>query len=337
MRSTRCTVGSLLIVGVLGAAAFGQGVDPASSPVESSFTLGNLRRIPEDPWIYGVNVGFSNPIAVTLDPQGPTWSVQLVPTIGGGANGVVPGNPIVLIETLVIGGDIPWTAWQENVLTPGFSWVNGCTMSVGSTPRLSVNGVTPSGLETHLTNDSLLFTFDPLLAGTRLTIVSEMVYTGTEAYTNPIELEQFPIPEPVTLALLGVAAVLIVRRRWVVPVLFIAFLIIHQPDSALAASQVAGNHEEEQIVESRQSAPDAAGISRRWKVVKTNLQHPYIRIEQVTRRDPGTGLETVVNNKKMAADHVIVRLKPGRTLAHLATVNNRLGAVLRGTVRPSEV
>lgn len=92
-----------------------------------------------------------------------------------------------------------------------------------------------------------------------------------------------------------------------------------------------------QIIESRQFAPDNAGIAKHLKVIKTNLRYSYIRVEQQVHHNSSTGAETVVGTKEMVADHIIVKLRPGKSLANLVAMNNRLGTSIRETVRQSEV
>lgn len=190
----------------------GQGVGNGS-PTETSLPLSSIYQIPEDPPLLRASTGYGSWIPVSLDPDGPTWDLHLVTASG---SLVSAGNHVILAEYLLITGEYPWTGWRQALLTPGLGWLYGHTGTVGPTPSVLVNGAPPSGLEIDLSNDSLSLSFDPLGPGTRITIVSEMVYSGSQELDSPIDIQQFPTPEPTLMTLVGMAIAMVAgcRRAW---------------------------------------------------------------------------------------------------------------------------
>jgi len=102
-----------------------------------------------------------------------------------------------------------------------------------------------------------------------------------------------------------------------------------------ASSQVAAVRD--QIIEARDTAPDSTGSGKQAILVKTTLARPIVRVEQEIRRDPTTGRDIVIRVKEMAADHVLVRLKPGKSVELPAKVNGRLGASVAKALRTPQV
>lgn len=79
-----------------------------------------------------------------------------------------------------------------------------------------------------------------------------------------------------------------------------------------------------QVLQTRETPPDAQGQFKRVELLRTNAKHPLVRLEQRIARDP-TGGERVVGGSVMVANHLLVSLKPDRTEADLKALVGRLG------------
>lgn len=190
------------VVAVLAAAgaSYAQGVgNPGALP----------QFIPLDPsgtgWFIGTH-------GVVRDPNGPKWHKTL---FGGPTAPVVaqPGQIFSLSESLFIAGNLPWSDWHEEILTPGWDWV--------SPIAFMANGVVPSGYGvtniagTATQGGTLNFVFDPLPPGTKIDIRKHLQYNGPSGavFVGTIEIDQYPTPEPASAGLLGLGSLLVLRRR----------------------------------------------------------------------------------------------------------------------------
>ena len=113
----RTSLLALVIVAVAPGTAFSQGVG-TGSPTDTTLNLEHLVGIPEDPPGLGVTIGRGDPIPVSLDPQGPAWSVHLLPL----SPGVAPDGRVVFDEYLTVDGQHAWTGWQIDLMTPELRW-----------------------------------------------------------------------------------------------------------------------------------------------------------------------------------------------------------------------
>jgi hypothetical protein len=153
----------------------------------------------------------ANPVAVDLDPLGPPWNKS----IGDPNQNVVGIATIDIIETLVNVGTESWTDWHEFMLPPPVGLVPPVWTNVVG---LSVNGNPITFTATGLGTGSLdLFNFSqPVLPGDIFGIHKQALVDGS-IFTNAsfLRLQQYPtgVPEPTSLALFAMGAVMCVRTR----------------------------------------------------------------------------------------------------------------------------
>ena len=144
------------------------------------------------------------PIPVVLDPLGPPWRkvLDLGPLVA------VPGQPFTVHELLQVAGNLPWTDWHEQFLTPDFKWI--------PTANLLVNGIQPVGLGiSPLPAPVINFTWpNPAGPGSIVDISKTFMYTGPAGtvFQGKILVQEFPTPEPATLVLLCAGGFGLLRR-----------------------------------------------------------------------------------------------------------------------------
>jgi hypothetical protein len=164
---------------------------------------------------------------VAHDPSAGRWHKVLAGGDGGvfaasdtGVDGLAVFS---LSEYLTIGGTTPWTDWHEEILQPGWRWLDDRPSSGEPTftkasgeaiPGLSISftGATPTA------GGKIDFTFDPLSPGTNLKIVKRLVFEGLdpllpgETYLGRLDVYQYPtVPEPAT-GLMALMIFPLVRR-----------------------------------------------------------------------------------------------------------------------------
>ncbi len=79
------------------------------------------------------------------------------------------------------------------------------------------------------------------------------------------------------------------------------------------------------VLEQRDSAPDVQGRFIRSQLLKTSFQYPLLRVEQIVETDAKTHDEAILQQREMAADHVMVELVPGKTEADLTQAISTIG------------
>jgi len=156
------------------------------------------------------------PIPVVRDPLGPPWGKSFTGPNGGPFGHPALGPALPVQEFLVVGGNLSWSDWHEDVIgidasgapDPGWVWVN---------PAFLVGGLPAPGLTiTGAGTNSLSFYFNPLPPGTPIVIRKQLVYNGLPgtAFIGTLAIHEYPTPEPTTLSLLGIGwAVLLTGRR----------------------------------------------------------------------------------------------------------------------------
>ncbi len=200
------TMASLFVLGVaaMAGSVYAQGVGnlPALPSV-----FPQLGTVPG--WVIG---GATGPIPVVLDPNGPKWLKHLTDP-NGGLVVAQPGQVFTLSESLVVAGNLPWSDWHEEILTPGWEWLPPSLVLANGVPatNLAATYLPP----TATAGGVVSFTFDPLAPGTLVDIRKQLEYVGVPGtvYIGPLDIAQYPTPEPGTLALLSLAGLAVLRRR----------------------------------------------------------------------------------------------------------------------------
>ncbi len=88
-----------------------------------------------------------------------------------------------------------------------------------------------------------------------------------------------------------------------------------------------------ELLETRDEVGGGKGVFIREKIVKRRGKYPYVRIEETILSDIATGSERVVRRVAMVADHVIVKLRPGRQERDLESAIARLNYSIRRKMR----
>lgn len=203
MDARKTIVLSMVCVGSLMAAgqAYGQGV-------------GNLAAlpslIPSDPDVTGWFIGT---YGVVRDPAGPKWIKGLAGPNGGPFT-AAPGQTFSLTESLFIEGNLSWEDWHEEILTPGWEWVDPIGFYANGAPAPGLQVANMPGDPTR--GGSLWFDFDPLVPGTKIDIRKQLQYVGGAdgtAFDGIVRVAEYPTPEPASMVFLGLGSLLALRRR----------------------------------------------------------------------------------------------------------------------------
>jgi hypothetical protein len=162
-----------------------------------------------------------NRIGVTLDPTAGPWIKNLLGPNGGNVSaddtGFTAPSSYALDEHLVIGGQLSWTDWHEDVLTPG--WNIGALISANGGP---VHGLVVDLTDTNwpTTGGTVSMTFDPLPPGTRIDLKKTLSWVGDpkvigNLFNGVIRIAEYPTPEPGSAVLfgLGIVGLLLLRRK----------------------------------------------------------------------------------------------------------------------------
>ncbi len=74
-------------------------------------------------------------------------------------------------------------------------------------------------------------------------------------------------------------------------------------------------------------------VYTRERLMRASTKYPLVRIEETVAIDPRTGAETLWGQRAMAADHVLVRLRPGQTREALVAAVVQHGFTIRRDIR----
>ena len=153
----------------------------------------------------------ANPMPIDLDPTGAPWTKSIIDP-----NGLITagGGLLDIVETIQNVGTEPWLDWHEHI-EPALP---GITTSIWLSVNLSING-NPIGFNALGvgTPDLWLDTFSqPVLPGDILVVqkVADVPGFGTVIPAGPfLRISEYPTPEPVSAALLGLGSLLVLGRR----------------------------------------------------------------------------------------------------------------------------
>lgn len=203
LKTCSIAVIALLIAALAGPVAWGQGVG----------NVGSLPNVFQQTTAFpGWDLTGGTPLPVVRDPNGPKWVKHLVDP-NGGPFVAQPGQTFPVHELLQIAGNLSWTDWHEEILTPGWQWVNPTSFLGNFT--LPSNLVTTYQPPTTTSGGIVSFNFDPLAPGTLVDIRKTLQYVGTPGtvFVGTVEVAEYPTPEPATLSLLALGGLALLRRR----------------------------------------------------------------------------------------------------------------------------
>ncbi len=83
-----------------------------------------------------------------------------------------------------------------------------------------------------------------------------------------------------------------------------------------------------EVIESRESQPDANGLVERIRIVKTGMKYPYVRIVEKVPAG-AVSLSTPMSFQAAVADHMLVRVRNGLTEEKVATLAAQNGFSIR--------
>jgi subtilisin family serine protease len=109
----------------------------------------------------------------------------------------------------------------------------------------------------------------------------------------------------------------------------------HGPGAAAATDTRSWDPGAGRTLVALQELPDPANpsLKRRVRIVQANFKYAYWRIEETVRPADAAGSpDTVLARQAMIADHAMVRLRPGVTLADLTALADRHGLTVRKTM-----
>ncbi len=201
---------AITIVAACGMTAFGQGVNPANSPTDTTHVLQSVRPFPDELTTWASSIGTSaSPVSVELDPAGPVWVKHFQTQTGEPITRM--GTSIRLLETLVVGGSTEWSGWHTE-LPSGFQWPTSTGFFPPPPIEATVSGV-PLPLTYTVSGTSLDSILPPAMPGTQVTFRFAFFWTDPTPLSAPFEIREYPTPEPTTVTVLLFAALLLARRN----------------------------------------------------------------------------------------------------------------------------
>ena len=181
MRSQKVIIKLSVAIGmtlVAVSSAWGQGV---AAPLG-----GSLTTYPLTPNGWDILDPNGTPQVVIRDPNGQPWFKDLATQPG---QVVLPGSIFKVHEQLVVGGNLPWSDWHEQILTPGWEWLAASSFLANNVSAPGLGITTTPG--TSSIGGSIDYTFNSLAPGTLVDIQKALLYSGAG----------LPVPPPTVLRL----------------------------------------------------------------------------------------------------------------------------------------
>jgi len=189
--------------------------DGAGPNAETSYDFGTASIAG---WVIDANLNL-DPVPVALDPTAGPWLKTLnVPVNLPAQFSITEGDIAAVEENLMVDGTTPWTDWHEEILTPGWEWVERDADGFHWPVIAETSPFDPlPGFSFILSPTDLDFFFDPIQPGTSINIYKFIQFVGTdsadpnEIASDPIVLSEYPtasaVPEPSTVVLMGLGLV----------------------------------------------------------------------------------------------------------------------------------
>jgi hypothetical protein len=207
---------SLLAVGVVATALSTSAqisIGPGSIPSQIFYTntISQNPYAPDIPaWVLGNSC---DPISIIYDSLAGVWQGQFS---GGGS--FQQFQEVPLLDYIKVGDNSQWADWHETISTPNFIW----SIDAGST-FFTINGGAPqyTGISFSPDQSTLNIAFQMNLPmGAEIVLFQVVEYVGVASFDNnttSLVLNQFQlvaIPEPSSVAVFGLGAVLALIPRW---------------------------------------------------------------------------------------------------------------------------
>jgi hypothetical protein len=181
--------------------SIGASDDPNNPAITTFHNLGDFIGSNPDPFEISYDSNAGRWIKKLMTPaQDPMYS-QWPPS----------ANAYYIVEFLQVSGTQNWIGWHEEIITPGWEFLNDGTNNTDFLAPYFSPSQKPPGYQMDFSASSVTFTFDPISPAPGLIInpAFSVMHIGSgyseflEIAAYPIAGSQAPVPEPTTMLLLG--------------------------------------------------------------------------------------------------------------------------------------